>query len=101
MFFVFYLNIFTFENPVVLATLGCTCELQNPSHFVTDISPLHVLFSRPISSYSSKINKKYFIFFILIYILNYLYLMKLGKKIIPFVICTSDCNVSQFSSSVT
>ena len=47
----FFFNSLTFENPVVLATLGCTCELQNPSHFVTDISPLQVLFNRPISSY--------------------------------------------------
>lgn len=60
----------TFEKPVVVITLGCTCELQNPSHLVTDTSPLHVLLRRPISSYSS------------------------------LVMRTSDCRVSQLSSSI-
>lgn len=59
----------TFEKPVVVITLGCTCELQNPSHFVTDTSPLQVLLRRPISSYSSLLMR------------------------------TSDCRVSQLSSS--
>lgn len=34
-------------------TLGCTCELQKPSHLFTCTSSLQVRISRPSSSYSS------------------------------------------------
>lgn len=48
--------IITFKNPLGVMTLGCTCELHAPSHLFTAISPLHVLWSRPSSSNSSKFN---------------------------------------------
>lgn len=43
----------TFRNPLGVMTLGCTCELHAPSHLLTAMSPLHVLWSRPSSSNSS------------------------------------------------
>lgn len=43
----------TLRNPVGVTTLGCTWEVQAPSHLLTDISPLQVLSSLPNSSNSS------------------------------------------------
>jgi len=51
--------IITFKNPLGVMTLGCTCELHAPSHLFTAISPLHVLWSLPSSSNSSKRNKQH------------------------------------------
>ena len=42
------------RNPVGVITLGCTCEVQAPSHLLTLTSLLHVRCSRPRSSNSSE-----------------------------------------------
>lgn len=43
----------TFRNPLGVMTLGCTWELQAPSHLLTAMSALQVRCNRPSSSNSS------------------------------------------------
>ena len=88
----------TFRNPVIETTLGWTWELQNPSHFVTKMSPLHVLIMRPFSSYSS--GTKNYNFDLQDFLFVCLFVFFLNLRGIPFMICTCECKVSQFSSPI-
>jgi hypothetical protein len=50
------------RNPVGVITLGCTCEVQAPSHLLTLTSLLHVRCRRPRSSNSSEKSDQYVLF---------------------------------------
>lgn len=61
-----------FRNPVGVITLGCTCEVQEPSHLLTLTSLLHVRCRRPRSSNSSKNKIKIFYLWLCISVISVL-----------------------------
>jgi hypothetical protein len=69
-----------FRNPVGVITLGCTCEVQEPSHLLTLTSLLHVRCRRPRSSNSSKKSNQNILFVII-------YLGYLKSAICMFFFC--------------